>query len=252
MKLSGQVAIITGAASGMGKAVAELFAAEGAVVIVADLPNSPGESVASAISTLGGKAIFMPVDVTNPNEVQALVGGVADQFGQVDVMHNNAGLPMAFTPIEAVDDAYYERMMSVNVKGVFLGCRAVVPYMKQRGKGVILSTASTAGVRPRPGLNVYAASKGAVIALTKSLALELAPFGIRVNCINPVATDTPMLNQFIGEGDIETGRAKFLNTIPLGRLAQPMDIAQAALFLASDAANMITGVDLAVDGGRCV
>jgi 3-oxoacyl-[acyl-carrier protein] reductase len=252
MRLENQVAIITGAASGMGKATAELFASEGATVIVADLPTSPGDSVVADIVGNGGKAKFIPVDVTDPAQVQALVDTVVREFGQVDIMYNNAGLPMSFTPIEEVSDAYYEKMMAVNVKGVFLGCRAVAPYMKQRRKGVILSTASTSGVRPRPGLNVYAASKGAVIALTKSLALELAPFGIRVNCINPVATDTPMLNQFIGDADVEAGRENFLKTIPLGRLAQPMDIAQAALFLASDAASMITGVDLEVDGGRCV
>jgi 3-oxoacyl-[acyl-carrier protein] reductase len=252
MRLQNQVAIITGAASGMGKATAELFAAEGAAVIVADLPGSAGDSVAADIVQSGGQAKFIPVDVTDPNQVENLVETVVREFGQVDIMYNNAGLPMKFTPIEEVSDAYYERMMAVNVKGVFLGCRAVAPHMKKRRKGVILSTASTSGVRPRPGLNVYAASKGAVIALTKSLALELAPYGIRVNCINPVATDTPMLNEFIGDGDIEAGRANFLKSIPLGRLAQPLDIAQAALFLATDAASMITGVALEVDGGRCV
>jgi 3-oxoacyl-[acyl-carrier protein] reductase len=252
MKLQNQVAIITGAASGMGKATAELFAAEGAAVIVADLPASAGESVAADIVQSGGQAKFIPVDVTDPNQVENLVETVVREYGQVDILYNNAGLPMKFKPIEEVSDAYYERMMAVNVKGVFLGCRAVAPHMKKRRKGVILSTASTSGVRPRPGLNVYAASKGAVIALTKSLALELAPYGIRVNCINPVATDTPMLNEFIGDGDIEAGRAAFLKSIPLGRLAQPLDIAQAALFLASDAASMITGVALEVDGGRCV
>jgi 3-oxoacyl-[acyl-carrier protein] reductase len=252
MRFENKVVIVTGAASGMGKASAELFAKEGATVVVVDLPTSPGESVAQAICSLGGSAIFKSADVTDARQVQQMVDEVHHEFGRIDVMYNNAGLPMAFTPIEEVDDAYFERMMAVNVKGVFLGCRAVTPYMKQAGRGVILMTASTAGVRPRPGLNIYAASKGAVIALTKSLALELAPYGIRVNAINPVATDTPMLNQFIGKRDIEQGRENFLKTIPLGRLAQPIDIAQAALFLASDAASMITGVDLEVDGGRCV
>lgn len=252
MRLQDKVAIITGAASGMGKATAELFSQEGAAVVIADLPTSAGEQVAAGITAAGGKAVFVAVDVTNAEQVEHMVETTVDTFGTIDILHNNAGLPMAFTPIEDVTDAYYDKMMAVNLKGVFLGSQSVVPIMKQAGHGVILNTASTAGVRPRPGLNIYAASKGGVIAFTKSLALELAPFGIRVNAINPVATDTPMLNQFIGSGDVAEGREKFLSTIPMGRLAQPMDIAQAALFLASDEASLITGVDLEVDGGRCV
>lgn len=252
MRFQNKVVIVTGAASGMGKVTAELFAQEGAHVVIVDLPTSQGAAVAKDIREQSGSAVFVPMDVTSPNQVQEMVDGVVQQFGQIDVLYNNAGLPMAFTPIEEVADAFYDRIMAVNVKGVFLGCRAVVPYMKRARRGVILTTASTAGVRPRSGLNIYSASKGAVIALTKSLALELAPFGIRVNAINPVATDSPMLNQFIGSGDIAQGRENFLKTIPLGRLAQPLDIAEAALFLASDAASLITGVDLEVDGGRCV
>jgi 3-oxoacyl-[acyl-carrier protein] reductase len=252
MRLQEKVAIITGAASGMGKATAELFSQEGAAVVIADLPTSPGEQVAGEITRAGSKAVFVPVDVTDADQVTHMVQTTIDTFGTIDILYNNAGLPMAFTPIEEVTDAYYDKMMAVNLKGVFLGSRTVAPIMKKAGRGVILNTASTAGVRPRPGLNVYAASKGGVIAFTKSLALELAPFGIRVNAINPVATDTPMLNQFIGSGGITEGREKFLSTIPLGRLAQPIDIAQAALFLASDEASLITGVDLEVDGGRCV
>ncbi|SFU51905.1 glucose 1-dehydrogenase [Alicyclobacillus macrosporangiidus] len=252
MRLKDKVAIITGAASGIGKGTAELFAQEGAAVVVADLPASPGEEVAAAIRAAGGRAEFAPVDVTDAAQVQAMVDGVAARYGRIDVIYNNAGLPQAFTPIEEVTDEYFERLMAVNVKGVFLGSRAVVPHMKRQGSGVILATASTAGVRPRPGLNVYSATKGAVIAFTKALALELAPFGIRVNAINPVATDTPMLPGFIGGGDAEAGRQNFLKTIPLGRLAQPLDIARAALFLASEEASLITGVDLEVDGGRCV
>ncbi|MCF8565330.1 glucose 1-dehydrogenase [Alicyclobacillus tolerans] len=252
MKLQNQVAIITGAASGMGKAAAELFSQEGAHVVIVDLPASQGEQVAAAIRDNGGSAEFYGVDVTEPSQVQGMVESVYTKHGKIDIMYNNAGIPMAFTPIEEVDDAYYDRLMAVNVKGVFAGSRAVVPLMKKAGRGVILTTASTAGPRPRPGLNIYSASKGAVIALTKALALELAPYGIRVNCLNPVATDTPMLKGFIGNQDLEQGRQRFLDTIPLGRLAQPMDIAQAALFLCTDAAAMITGVDLEVDGGRSV
>lgn len=252
MILANRVAIVTGAASGMGQASAVKFSQEGASVVIADLPQSAGQAVADDIVASGGVAQFIATDVTSPAAVEQLVARTYQAFGRIDIMYNNAGLPMSFTPIEEVDDADYDRMMAVNVKGVFLGARAVVPYMKAAKQGVILVTASTAGVRPRPGLNIYAASKGAVIALTKSLALELAPWGIRVNAINPVATDTPMLNQFIGQGDLDAGRAKFLESIPLGRLATAADIANAALFLASDAAAMVTGVDLEVDGGRCV
>jgi 3-oxoacyl-[acyl-carrier protein] reductase len=252
MRVLNKVVIITGAASGIGKATAELFAEEGATVVIADIATSFGEDVASAIRQKGRKAVFHGVDVADTLQMNDMVKQVYEQYGQIDVMFNNAGLPMAFTPIEEVDDSYFEKIMAVNVKGVFAGSRAVVPYMKRGKGGVILATASTAGVRPRPGVNVYAASKGAVIALTKSLALELAPFNIRVNCINPVATDTPMLNKFIGSGDIVQGRESLRKTIPLGRIARPIDLAHAVLFLASEEASMITGVDLEVDGGRCI
>lgn len=159
-------------------------------------------------------------------------------------MYNNAGIAMPLSNIEEVDEALYEKMMSINMKGVFLGTKAVAPYMKKAGKGVILSTASTAAVRPRAGLNIYSASKGAVVSFSKSVALELAPYGIRVNCINPSATNTPMLE--------EEHLKVFIKTMPLGKIAEPLDIAQAALFLASDYASMVTGVDFNVDGGRSV
>lgn len=244
MKLSDKVAIITGAASGIRKAAAELFAEEGAIVIIADLPNSNGEKVAQSIQKNGGKAHFFPVDVTKEEQVNKLVDQTVKDFGKIDIMYNNAGIAMPITSIEEINESFYEKMMNINMKGVFLGTKAVVPYMKKAGKGVILASGSTSAIRPRPGLNIYCASKGAVVTFMKSMALELAPFGIRVNCINPVATDTPMLD--------EEQRSKYVKTIPLGRLAQPIDIANAALFLASDEGSMITGVDLEVDGGRCV
>lgn len=244
MKLKDKVAIITGAASGIGKSVAEKFSEEGATVIIADLPQTAGEEVAKDINNKGGKAYFIPTDVTSKNDIDNLVKGTIDNFKRIDIFHNNAGTAMPITPVEQVSESDYQRIMDINVKGVFYGIKAVVPYMKKAGKGVILCTGSTSASRPRSGLSIYGASKGALVALAKSMALELAPFGIRVNCINPVATDTGMID--------EEQRKEFIKSIPLGRLAQPIDVAYAALFLASDEAEMITGIDIEVDGGRCV
>lgn len=244
MRLKDKVAIITGAASGIGKAVAEKFSDEGATVVIADLPSSRGGEVAKTIRENGKKALFVPTDVSNKNDVNHLVKKTIEQFGKIDIYHSNAGVAMPITSIEEVTDSEYEKIMDINVKGMFYGVQAVVPYMKEAETGVILCTGSTSAMRPRPGLNVYCASKGAVVAFAKSLALELAPFGIRVNCINPVVTDTPMVD--------DEQRSKFIQTIPLGRLAKPLDMANAAVFLASDEAAMITGISLEVDGGRCV
>lgn len=244
MKLKDKVAIITGAAAGIGKAVAEKFSEEGATVIIADLPQSSGEKTAKTIRDEGRKAYFIPTDVTNTQEVESLVSYVIDNYGKVDILHNNAGVAMPITPIEEVSEANYQKIIDVNIKGVFNGIKAVAPYMKEAGKGVILCTGSTSAVRPRSGLNIYCASKGAVVAFAKSMALELASFGIRVNTINPVATDTGMVDS--------EQREKFIKTIPLGQLAQSIDMANAALFLASDDAKMITGIDMEVDGGRCI
>jgi 3-oxoacyl-[acyl-carrier protein] reductase len=181
-----------------------------------------------------------------------MIGRTVEQWGRIDVLYNNAGIPMGATPIEEVEDDFFDRTMAVNVRSVHLGAKHVVPHMKRQGGGVILSTASTAGIRPRPGLSAYAASKGAVIAITKALAIELAPFKIRVVSINPVATDTPMLPEFFGKGDPVATRAKFLSTIPMGRFNTPNDIAHAALYLASDDAFMVTGTAFEIDGGRDV
>ena len=174
-------------------------------------------------------------------------------WGRLDILFNNAGVPQAPTPVENLDEATFDKIMAVNVRGVYLGCRYAVPVMKKQGGGVILNTASTAAIRPRPGLNAYGASKGAVIAWTKALALELAPSKIRVVAIAPVATDTPMLPTFMGKTAVDDkGREAMVRTIPLGRLNTPEDLARAALFAASDDAQMLTGTCLEIDGGRCI
>jgi 3-oxoacyl-[acyl-carrier protein] reductase len=249
MMLQGKVTVITGAGSGMGRASALLFAQEGAKVLVVDLNEGSAQAVAAEIRAAGGQAVALRADVSKAADVQAMITAAVNQWDRIDILFNNAGIPMSFTPIEEVTEEQFDRLMNINVKSVYLGVRFVAPVMKLQGGGVIINTASTAAIRPRPGLTPYNASKGAVVTMTKSLALELAPHHIRVNCICPVATETPMLNDFIGGGmTSDEGRAKFRTTIPLGRLCTPEDVAQAALYLSQ--ASMVTGVALEVDGGR--
>jgi len=252
MRLEGKVALITGAGSGIGRATAEMFSREGAKVAVVDLSPEAGEQTVESIHEAGGDSIFIQADVSDSVDVQRMIASTVERWGRIDVLYNNAGIPMGATPIEEVDDDFFDKTMAVNVRSVHLGAKHAVPHMKRQGGGVILSTASTAGIRPRPGLSAYAASKGAVIAMTKALAIELAPFKIRVVSINPVATDTPMLPAFFGKGDPVETRAKFLSTIPMGRFNTPNDIAHAALYLASDDAFMVTGTAFEIDGGRDV
>jgi len=248
MKLENKVAIVTGAASGFGKAIAETFAREGAKVVVADINGQGARDVAQSI---GASAIHVAVDVSKRREVDAMVAEAVTAFGGLDIMVNNAGTTHKNQPMLDVAEQEFDRIFAVNVKSIYLAALACVPAMEKRGGGVIINTASTAGVRPRPGLTWYNASKGAVITMTKSMAAELAPKRIRVCAINPVAGDTPLLADFMG-ADTPENRDKFIATIPLGRLSLPSDIATAALFLASPESSMITGVALEVDGGRCV
>jgi 3-oxoacyl-[acyl-carrier protein] reductase len=248
-RLDGLVSVITGAGSGIGRASAIAFAAEGACVVAADLNATSADETVSQIQSTGGAADTFRVDVTQRTSVEDMVRHTVDRFGRIDVLFNNAGLPQSYTTLEDSDDALFERIIAVNVRGVFNGCRAVIPRMKAQGGGVILNTASTAGIRPRPGLAIYNASKAAVISLTKTLALELAPHHIRVVSICPVATDTPMLPTFMGADEAE-GRKRFIATIPWGRLNRPEDLARAAVFLASSDAEMVTGTAFEVDGGR--
>ena len=251
MRLKDRVAVITGGGSGFGEGMARRFAAEGAKVVVNDLQEVSGRRVADAIAGAGGRAVFVRADVAKPADVKALVKAAVDAYGRIDILVNNAGYTHRNQPMLNVREEVFDRIFAVNVKAIYLAAVEVVPLMKKQGGGSILNTASTAGLRPRPGLTWYNASKGAVITMTKSMAAELAPDRIRVNCLCPVAGETGMLADFMG-GDTPENRARFQASVPLGRLSTPEDIANAALYLSSDEANFITGVALEVDGGRCI
>ena len=251
MRLEGKVAIVTGGGSGFGEGMARRFAAEGAKVVVNDIDAGNGERVAAAIRAAGGGALFHEADVAKAAEVKAMVQAALGAFGRLDIMVNNAGYTHRNQPMTDVAEQAFDRIFAVNVKAIYLAALEVVPVFRRQGGGCILTTASTAGLRPRPGLTVYNASKGAAIAMTKSMAVEFAPDRIRVNCLCPVAGETAMLADFMG-GDTPENRARFRASVPLGRLSTPEDIANAALYLCSDEASFITGVALEVDGGRCV
>lgn len=252
MRLQERVALITGAASGIGKATALRFAREGARVVCADIDGAGAEAAAREIEKAGGRALAVRADVASAVETEAMVKRTVAAFGRLDILFNNAGIPQRPTPIEQFDDAFFEKLLAVNIRGVYLGCKHATPIMKQQGSGVIINTASTAAIRPRGGLNIYCATKGAVIAFTAALALELAPHKIRVTAIAPVVTDTPMLPGFMAGPDSPEVRKALVQSVPLGRLATPEDIANGALFLASDEGAMMTGSVLQVDGGRCI
>ncbi len=248
MRLKDKTAIVTGAGSGFGKGIAMRFAKEGARVGVIDINAEAAREVASQI---GNSAFAMEADVSIDGDVSRMVQEALDRWGQLDILVNNAGTTHRNQPMTEVTEEEYERIFAVNVKSVYLGAKHIVPVMKKQGFGVILNVASTAGVRPRPGLVWYNTSKGAMMTATKAMAIELAGEKIRVNAINPVAGETGMLHLFMGE-DTPEKRAQFISSIPLGRLSLPEDMANAALFLCSDEAEMITGLCMEVDGGRCI
>lgn len=250
-RLAGKVAVITGAGSGIGRGTALIFAREGCKIAVADLNSEAARETCSLIQKEGGVSIAIKVDVTKAAQVQDMIGETVKAFGRLDILFNNAGVPQTSQKIEDYPEELFDRIINVNVRGVFLGCKYAVPVFKKQGwGGVIINTASIAASRPRPGQNIYAASKGMVVTLTRALANELAADHIRVVAMNPVAVDTPMFFGFIGDRDEQEARSSFKATIPLGRMAQPDDIAYAALYLASDEASLVTGTILDVDGGR--
>jgi 3-oxoacyl-[acyl-carrier protein] reductase len=251
MRLKDKVAIVTGAGSGFGEGIARRFAAEGASVVINDLDLDGATRVCADITDRGDSAHVCTGDVSKDADVAALIASARDTFGRVDIIVNNAGISHRNQSLITVTEAEFDRVFQVNVKSLFLTAKHAVPVFRAQGGGCFINIASTAGVRPRPGLVWYNGSKGAVITITKAMAVELAPDRIRVNCLNPVAGETPLLATFMGE-DTPERRAQFKAVIPLGRFSQPRDIANAALFLASDEADFITGVDLEVDGGRCV
>ncbi len=248
-RLSGKTAIITGAASGFGAEIARLYASEGAKVVIADINEAGAREGAGAI---GDQARAVRCDVTCRADIDAAVALTLSAFGRLDIVVNNAGWTHRNKPLLEVTEDEFDRVYDINVKSIFHMTQAVVPRMRQDGGGVILNIGSTAGIRPRPGLTWYNGSKGAVNLLSKSMAVELAPMKIRVNCIAPVIGNTALLESFMGVPDTPENRATFIATIPLGRMSEPGDVARAALFLASDEAAFITGVEFPVDGGRTV
>ena len=248
MRLNNKIALVTGAGSGFGRGIAARFAEEGAKLVVADINEEAAKMVASEI---GDSAIAVVADVSKNSDVEAMIKQTVAQWGRLDILVNNAGTTHQNKPMTEVTEEEFDRIFAVNVKSVFLTARHGVPLMKEQGHGMILNVASTAGLRPRPGLAWYNTSKGAMITATKAMAIELASFKIRVNAINPVAGETGMLHLFMGE-DTPEKRAQFVSSIPWGRLSQPQDMANAALFLCSDEADMVTGTCMEVDGGRCI
>ena len=252
MRLASKVAIVTGAGSGFGEAIARRYAEEGAGVVVNDIVASAAERVAGEIRAAGGKASAHVADVARDADVARLVQAALAAYGRLDIIVNNAGTTHRNRPMLEVGEDEFDRIYAVNVKSIFLTAKHAVPHFRRQGGGCFVNIASTAGVRPRPGLTWYNGSKGAAIVTSRSMAAELGPEGIRVNVLNPVIGETGLLEMFMGMPDTPENRAKFVASIPMGRLSKPLDIANAALFLASDEASFITGACLEVDGGRCV
>jgi 3-oxoacyl-[acyl-carrier protein] reductase len=252
MRLKDKVAIVTGAGSGFGEAIAKRYAEEGARVVVNDIVDKSAQRVAGEIRAQGGEAVVEIADVARDADVERLVRSAMMAFGRLDIIVNNAGTTHRNRPMLEVEESEFDRIYAVNVKPLFLTAKHAVPHFRRMGGGCFVTIASTSGVRPRPGLTWYNGSKGAAIVTSRSMAAELGPEKIRVNVVNPVIGETGLLEMFMGMPDTPENRRKFIATIPMGRLSKPLDVANAALFLASDEAAFITGTCLEVDGGRCV
>jgi 3-oxoacyl-[acyl-carrier protein] reductase len=251
-RLSQLVAVVTGGGSGFGEAICRTYAREGARVVVGDLNLEAARRVADSLAAEGQAAAACAVDVGKNESMRGLVAAALAAFGRIDIFVNNAGMSHPNQPMLAVTEAFFDRLYEVNVKSLYLSAVHCVPVFRRQGGGCFLNIGSTAAVRPRPGLSWYNGSKGAVTLITKSMAVELAPEKIRANAIHPAIADTPLLTTFMGAPDTPENRARFLASIPLGRLCSPADVANAALFLAEPASGFITGVCLEVDGGRCI
>lgn len=249
-RLKNKVAIVTGAGSGMGQATAIQMAQEGATVVITDVREEPALQTAAKIEEAGGNYYTFIGDISKKDDVKRGVQETIDRFGQIDIVVNNAGIPMSFTPIEEVHEDFWDKQININAKSVFLTCKYVIPHMKSQKSGSIINIASIATKRVRPGLTAYAAAKGAMILLSQTLAIEVASYGIRVNVINPGPAETPMLEGFFASMDPVEGRKLFEDSVPIGRLCEPEDIANMSVYLSSDEASFITGAVYDVDGGR--
>jgi 3-oxoacyl-[acyl-carrier protein] reductase len=252
MRLKDKIAIVTGGGSGFGEGIAKTYAREGARVMVADISEAGGRRVAEEINAAGGSARFVKADVSKSAEVAAMLAATLDAFGGLHIVVNNAGTTHRNRPMLEVEEDEFDRIYAINVKSIYLTAKHIVPHFRKVGGGVFVNIASTAGIRPRPGLTWYNGTKGAVIITSKSMAAELGPDNIRVNCVNPVISATGLVAEFMGVPDTPENRKKFIATIPLGRFSTPDDVAKACLYLASDDAEFVTGACLEVDGGRCV
>jgi 3-oxoacyl-[acyl-carrier protein] reductase len=252
MRLADRSTVVTGAAAGIGRAIAQAFAREGAHVLAADVNERGGRETVDSIVAEGGDAVFLPTDVTRREDLRRLLDAALERHGRLDVLVNNAGIGMPMLAVEDADEALVDRLLAINLKAVFVGCQLAAPIMKAQRRGVILNLASIGAIRPRAQQSAYVMTKGGVVTLTKSLALELAPFGVRVVSICPVVTDTAMLDVSLPGLPPEEVRKRFVASVPLGRLNRPEDVANAALWAASDDAAMLTGTALEIDGGRAV